>query len=129
MYYRGVIIIVKDEDEDEERTSMGNQTPLVVDLYTCPTGGWVLGNRHTMEAAIREDLGQDVVVRHGVAAPFTAVCAINGKKGKREIGPFLFCLPAFASNACCDASVTGRNARLLADSVGANPPAAVEMAR
>ena len=89
---------------------MGNQTPLVVDLYTCPTGGWVLGNRHTMEAAIREELGQDVVVRHGVGAPFTAVCAINGKKGKREIGPFLFCLPAFASNACCDASVTGRNA-------------------
>jgi len=83
-----VIIIVKDEDEDEERTSMGNQTPLVVDLYTCPTGGWVLGNRHTMEAAIREELGQDVVVKHGVAAPFTAVCAINGKKENARSDPF-----------------------------------------
>ena len=120
MYYRCVIIIVKDEDEDEERTSMGNQTPLVVDLYTCPTGGWVLGNRHTMEAAIREELGQDVVERHGVAAPFTAVCAINGKKGKREIGPFLFCLPAFASNAsrCHD----GAEREAPGDSVSANPP-------
>ena len=48
--------------------------------------GWVLGNRHAMARAIKEELGPDAVVKHGVAAPFTAVCAIDGKKGKREIG-------------------------------------------
>ena len=89
-------------------------------LYTCPTGGWVMGNRHAMEEAIKAEI-PGCQVQHKFAYPFTAVAEIDGKKGKREIGPFLFCCPGPVSNACCSASKTGKNAKELA---GGAPPTA-----
>jgi hypothetical protein len=54
-------------------------------LYTCPTGGWILGNRFLMEHSIKKSI-PNAHVTHKVAAPFTAVAAINGKKGRRQVG-------------------------------------------
>ena len=97
-------------------------------LYTCPTGGWVFGNRHPMEEAIKEQI-PGCNVTHRVGWPFTAVVEINGTKGKREIGPFAFCAPAACHGACCSAEPTGKNALALANSLNKGSPGAVEAAR
>ena len=60
-------------------------------------------------------------MKHKLACPFTAVVEINGKKGRREIGPFLFCMPAFCRlkmcESCCNGDPTGKNAKELYDSI------------
>ena len=98
-----------------------NDPVVNVTLYTCPTGGWLFGNRHAMEKAIKKEI-PGAVVTHKLGYPFTAACEINGKK-KREFGPFAFFAPAICHGACCDAKKTGENAR---DLLGGAPDA-VEM--
>ena len=84
-------------------------TTTEVTLYTCPTGGWVMGNRKPMEEAIKKEI-PGAVVKHKIGYPLTAAVEINGKR-KREIGPFMFFCPACAGkNACCSAAKTGKNA-------------------
>ena len=36
---------------------MSQPQPTVVTLSTCPTGGWLMGNRHVLAAAIKDELG------------------------------------------------------------------------
>ena len=68
--------------------------------------------------------------KHKLDLPFSAHVSINGVAGKREWGPFLFFLPCGLATACCDATVTGKNAKELNDRVGgAGGPPAVEMAK
>ena len=69
-------------------------------------------------------------VKHKLDIPFSAHVSINGVKGKRECGPFMFFLPCGLATACCDATVTGKNAKALNDKLAAEggAPAAVEMA-
>ena len=100
-----------------------------VTLYTCPTGGWVFGNRKAMEDAIKKEL-PGCTVKHKLDIPFSAHVSINGVAGKRECGPFMFFLPCGLATACCDATVTGKNAKALNDKLAAEggAPAAVEMA-
>ena len=105
-------------------TTMASATE--VTLYTCPTGGWVFGNRKAMENAIKKEL-PNCSVKHKLDWPFSAHVSINGVKGKRECGPFMFFLPCGLATACCDATVTGKNAKELADKVGDAGPPAVEM--
>ena len=89
-------------------------------LYTCPTGGWVMGNRTLMEESIKSEI-PNAQVTHKVACPLTAVVEIDGKKGKREVGPFLFFCPASCRpktcESCCNANVTGANAKELYESL------------
>ena len=73
--------------------------------------------------AIKKEL-PNCSVKHKLDWPFSAHVSINGVKGKRECGPFMFFLPCGLATACCDATVTGKNAKELADKVGdAGPPA------
>ena len=99
-------------------SAVANEVGTQVTLYSCPTGGWVMGNRTTMEACIKEQI-PDAQVTHKVGIPFTAVVEINGTKGKRECGPFVYCLPAAlhcqAFATCCGAEQTGKNAKELYD--------------
>ena len=100
-----------------------------VTLYTCPTGGWVFGNRKAMEDSIKKEI-PNACVRHKFDWPFSAHVSINGVAGKRECGPFMFFLPCGLATACCDATVTGKNAKILNDRLKGEggAPAAVEMA-
>lgn len=42
---------------DRPSSSMSQPQPTVVTLSTCPTGGWLMGNRHVLAAAIKDELG------------------------------------------------------------------------
>ena len=69
-------------------------------ISTCPTGGWVFNNRKRIEGEIRQQ-HPDAVISHSCACPFTAVVSVDGKKGKRDCLPLMFCCPSCLG--CCDA--------------------------
>ena len=91
--------------------------PQEVTLYSCPTGGWVMGNRFVMEKGIKESLGKDCTVRHKVGCPLTAVVEIDGKS-KREFMPLSMIVPFNVFGGCFGAASTGKIAKSLAAQQG-----------
>ena len=88
-----------------------------------------MANRHPMAASIVTALGPETKVIHKVGYPLTAVTEIGGVKGKREIGPFMFCCPAPVSGACCSPDATGKNVKALSEKVASGAPSSTEMER
>lgn len=87
-----------------------------------------------MERHIKEKLGEDCVVSHGVSYPFCAQVAVNGVKGKMLVGPFLlFCPCGLAESifpaSCVDADHAAREAQEIYESLSAEEraPVAVTM--
>lgn len=83
-----------------------------VTLYSCPTGGWVMGNRYCMEDAIKEELGKDTIVNHKVGCMLTAVVEVNGKS-KRQFMPLAMIVPFNVFARCISATSTGDLAKSL----------------
>eukprot|EP00729_Bicosta_minor_P007984 gene7984-13661_t len=62
--------------------------PAEVTIYTCPTGGWVMGNRHRMEEAVKKEM-PDCQVTHKashptVGLPFSCKVNVDAKKGSTD---------------------------------------------
>ena len=83
-----------------------------VTLYSCPTGGWVMGNRYAMEKSIKEHMPNSQV-EHKLGCLLTSTVVIDGK-AKSEFLPLAMILPF---NACFNykrADSTGKLAKSLA---------------
>lgn len=77
-------------------TKMTTTTPTKIKVNTCPTAGWVMGNRKPLEEQIKKDFGDDVEIEHNVGAIF--FCSIEiGDQKQRQCLPKYFCCPAFIS--------------------------------
>ena len=63
---------VPGSEEAADAAPAAASTTTEVTLYTCPTGGWVMGNRKPMEEAIKKEI-PGAVVKHKVGYPLTAV--------------------------------------------------------
>ena len=72
-----------------------------------------MGNRHYIAEAIKAEMGQDTVVKHALAAPFTVVSETDGKTGQRECLPMYFNCPGFVSQSIMPGSLT-KTAKLAA---------------
>lgn len=95
-----------------------------VTLTSCPTGGWVMGNRHTMAEAIKTEMGEGTQVQHRVGCPLMSVVSIDGRS-KRQCMPLAMIVPC--SRSCgVSAKSTGQTARALA---GGSPGMPDEMLR
>merc|ERR1740130_1499875 len=96
-----------------------------VTLHSCPTGGWLMGNRHTMADAIKAELGAGTQVEHRLGCFLTSVVTVDGAS-KRQCMPLAMIIPCSKSLGI-SAQSTGRNAKALAAPAGG--PASVEMSR
>ena len=72
-----------------------------------------MGNRHYVAKAIKEEMGPDTIVKHGVAMPFTVVSAVDGKMGQRECLPMYFNCPGCVSQSIVPGSIQ-KTAKLAA---------------
>ena len=98
---------------------MSAQEAKEVTLYSCPTGGWVMGNRFAMEDGIKAVAGKDCIVKHKVGMPLTAVVEVGGRS-KRECAPLSMIAPCNVFGRFFSATSTGELAKdLLAQQYGA----------
>lgn len=96
--------------------------PVVV-ISTCPTGGWVMNNRKRIEAEVLKKM-PNAKVKHTCALCFTDVTSVDGKKGKRDCCPMLFCCPS-----CCTCVKTDKYGEEGYLPAAAGAPEAAEMVR
>jgi hypothetical protein len=68
-------------------------TPTKIKVNTCPTAGWVMGNRKPLEEQLRKDFGDDIEIEHNVG--LLLHCGIEiGDQNQRVCLPAYFCCPA-----------------------------------
>ena len=72
-----------------------------VTLYSCPTGGWLLGNRFEMENAIKSECAGDVEVEHKVGCILTSTVVVDGKS-QQQFAPLAMLVPG--STHCASAT-------------------------
>lgn len=84
-----------------------------VTLYSCPTGGWVMGNRFALEDGIKKECGEECVVKHKVGCFLTATVAIDGYGSKSEFLPLAMIAPFNACTKVIKATSTGKKAQAL----------------
>ena len=65
-----------------------------INIYSCPTGGWIMNNRKRVEKEIIKN-HPDAIISHSCGYPFTIMVSTNGVKGKRDCAFPLFCCPSF----------------------------------
>ena len=104
-----------------------------VTLYSCPTGGWVMGNRFVMEDAIMAELGSECIVKHKVGWPLMATVEVGGNS-RKECLPLAMITPFNVLAKCFNAASTGKISKdLLSDgtdmAVKDSPSTATAMAR
>ena len=83
-----------------------------VTLYSCPTGGWLMGNRYAMESAIKRELGPDCTVNHKLGCILTSTVVANGQS-RREFLPLAMILPFNACFKYYEADTTAKLAKSL----------------
>ena len=103
---------------------MSDSEPKVV-IATCPTGGWVFGNRKRIEAEVLKKM-PNAKIEHQCACLLTTVLSVNGKQGKRDCCPMMFACPSCFK--CCSAEKYATDAYLPPAASGGSPEA-VEMFR
>ena len=74
-----------------------------------------MGNKYPIEAAIKEEMGQDTIVQHTCAMPLTVQSSIDGKAGKKECLPGYFNCPFCVSSMMCGGAIkqTAMNAKAI----------------
>ena len=102
---------------------MATQT---VTLYSCPTGGWLLGNRFELERSIKAACGQNVEVKHKVGCLLSSTLEVDGQS-KRQLAPLAMILPGNYFGYF-KATSTGKEAKALLD-VAQTPSAAHVLAQ
>ena len=91
-----------------------------VTLYSCPTGGWVMGNRFVLEDSIKKECGDQCVVKHKVGCILTATVVVDGES-KTEFMPLAMITPLNACTKFIKAKSIGSSAKALFNAAGDAP--------
>lgn len=102
----------------QEGMANPNPNPKKVTLYSCPTGGWLMGNRFELERSIKISCGKDVEVQHKVGCLLSSTIEVDGQS-KQQIAPLAMILPGNYFGYF-KASTTGAEAKALLDEAAKN---------